>query len=224
MLSAFISLAALTGVVSTISQKTKRLFPLSAALMWFTHAAFYVLTGKPFLAACCYLLPTYMGTLYLTTMTQKTEQSTLCRILFVFLNIACMIFFATYNATGATAWMYTLYWLIPALNALIPHNNFFMHALGATFTTHAFGAVQWLVMGWGPAQAWIALIPIVACERILCALSITVAAWATKKACNLTACLLQHVQDERIKNIALPVMVSAERKRSVSNHMTGTQA
>lgn len=85
--------------------------------------------------------------------------------------IACMALFIL-NPIGAQSWQYSLFWLIPAIVLVLPE-NLFLRSLGTTFTAHAIGGVIWLyLMPTNPAY-WMALMPIVAFERLLFALGIT---------------------------------------------------
>ena len=73
---------------------------------------------------------------------------------------------------GSQAWYYSLYWLIPAIALLLPE-NLFLRSLGATFTAHSIGGIIWLYFIPTTPQFWLALIPIVAYERLLFALGIS---------------------------------------------------
>ncbi len=83
------------------------------------------------------------------------------------LPIVCMILFIT-NNVGAIAWTYSLYWLIP-VGLFFVKNSLVSRALTASFVAHAVGSVVWLYTGDISAPVWIALIPVVFCERLLIA-------------------------------------------------------
>lgn len=68
---------------------------------------------------------------------------------------------------GTFAMAYSLYWLIPMFAAFLP-NLLFLRSLGATFCQHAIGSIIFLytIPALQNPQVWIALIPIVAVERL----------------------------------------------------------
>jgi hypothetical protein len=81
------------------------------------------------------------------------------------LPLICMILFVV-HPVGAAAGTYALYWFIPMFIAMLSR-SLWLDALASTFTAHAVGSVIWLYTVPMSASAWIALIPIVACERLL---------------------------------------------------------
>lgn len=87
------------------------------------------------------------------------------------LPLLCMILFLV-NPTGFAAASYTFYWFIPMMIAFRSHNSMWHHGLASTFTAHAVGSVIWLYTVPMAASAWLALIPVVACERLLYAAGI----------------------------------------------------
>jgi len=90
--------------------------------------------------------------------------------------LACMALFIS-NPIGGQAWYYSLYWLIPAIALTLPE-NLFLRSLGSTFTAHAIGGVIWLYFVPTTPAFWIALIPIVAFERLMFAAGISVSYYA----------------------------------------------
>lgn len=86
--------------------------------------------------------------------------------------LLCAMLFIV-HPVGGQAWVYTLYWLIPPA-ALLLSSNLFLRSLGATFTAHSIGSVIWLYAFPSTPAFWLALIPIVAVERILFAIGISV--------------------------------------------------
>jgi len=86
--------------------------------------------------------------------------------------LACMALFML-HPVGSQAWYYSLYWLIPAIALLIPE-HLFLRSLGSTFTAHAIGGIIWLYTLPTTPAFWLALIPIVAFERLLFAAGISV--------------------------------------------------
>jgi hypothetical protein len=97
--------------------------------------------------------------------------------------LVCMIAFML-HPVGSQAWPYALYWLIPLVVYAVSRKNLFLHALAATFIAHAVGSIIWLYTVPMKAVDWLALIPVVACERLLFAGGIvgvyTVLQWAQK--------------------------------------------
>ena len=82
----------------------------------------------------------------------------------------CMFLFVMHDV-GSVAWMYSLYWLIPMALYFVK-NSMISRALSASFVAHAVGSVIWLYTKDIAAPVWIALIPVVACERLLIAAGI----------------------------------------------------
>lgn len=73
---------------------------------------------------------------------------------------------------GRTVWYFALFWTIPMLAYFVRDRFLLARALGATFTAHAVGGALWIWAFSLPAPVWIALIPVVAAERMLFALGI----------------------------------------------------
>ncbi len=74
------------------------------------------------------------------------------------------------HPVGQVAWFYSLYWLIPVMLYALGSRSLFNESLGATFVQHAVGSVLWLYLVPTTSALWISLIPVVAVERLLCAL------------------------------------------------------
>ncbi|MFA6214304.1 MAG: hypothetical protein WC717_03435 [Candidatus Micrarchaeia archaeon] len=87
-------------------------------------------------------------------------------------SLACMAAFIA-HPIGAQAWVYSLYWLIPAIALALPE-HLFLRSLGSTFTAHSIGSVVWLYAFPSTAAFWLALIPIVAFERFMFASGISI--------------------------------------------------
>jgi len=77
------------------------------------------------------------------------------------------------HPVGQQAWVYSLYWLIPVI-ATVFSKRLFFRSLGSTFTAHSIGSVVWLYTFPSTPEFWLLLIPIVAVERLLFALGISV--------------------------------------------------
>lgn len=81
----------------------------------------------------------------------------------------CMLAFWV-HPIGREAWPYALYWLIPIAGKIVPYKNkarLFLQSFGATFTAHAVGSVLFLYTIPMTSAQWLALIPVVAFERLV---------------------------------------------------------
>ena len=87
-------------------------------------------------------------------------------------SLACMAAFIA-HPVGAQAWVYSLYWLVPAIALALPE-HLFLRSLGSTFTAHSIGSVVWLYAFPSTPAFWLALIPVVAFERLLFASGISI--------------------------------------------------
>ena len=94
------------------------------------------------------------------------------KVLTVLIPLIAIAVFWT-NPAGQGAWVFALYWLIPII-ALFFSKNLFVRSLGATFTAHAVGGTIWVLIVPMTSEAWLALIPVVAFERLAFALGIAV--------------------------------------------------
>ncbi len=87
----------------------------------------------------------------------------------VLLPLAGIIFFVM-HPVGSKAAVYSLFWLIPMVAYIVQlffGTSFFLVALSSAFIAHGVGSVIWLnVVPMTPEQ-WIALMPIVAVERLV---------------------------------------------------------
>lgn len=73
---------------------------------------------------------------------------------------------------GRSAWVYSMFWLIPIVAYFFRDKSLILRALGTTFTAHAVGGALW-VWTFGLSKAiWLSLIPLVAFERMLFAAGI----------------------------------------------------
>jgi hypothetical protein len=122
-----------------------------------------------------YHIPTFLASLYLATIAQA-RVSFLQRGLMAALIVTCFVAFGLHT-TGSQAMLYTSFWVLPLCSVLIPHRNFFVHALASTFTAHAAGSVFWLYTGTLAPAAWLALMPVVVVERLLFASGMTAAVY-----------------------------------------------
>jgi hypothetical protein len=111
---------------------------------------------SPF-SALVYHIPSFCAALYLSSSNKSFK---------VLLPLLCMVTFVM-HPIGSQAWVYALYWLIPASIALIPVQSIYMQALGSTFTAHAVGSVLWLFTHNLTIDQWQALTHVVWAERLL---------------------------------------------------------
>ena len=89
----------------------------------------------------------------------------------------CMLLFWL-HPVGFAAGAYAFYWLIPIAVHYLSRNNIFLQALGSTFVAHAVGSVMWLYVTPMTPGVWLALIPVVAIERMLFATGMVVVHYA----------------------------------------------
>lgn len=87
--------------------------------------------------------------------------------------LTCMVLFVI-HPVGMGAFPYALYWLIPIALYLKQSSSLFAQALSSTFIAHAVGSVIWLYALPMSSAAWLALIPIVAVERLCFAVGMVV--------------------------------------------------
>lgn len=127
----------------------------------FSNISFFY--GIPFYISLLYHIPTLCGAWYLAT------RSTLLKILIPSL---CILLF-NLHPIGTNANLYSFYWVIPIMIALIPSKSIFIQCLGSTFTTHAVGSVIWIYTRSSGVTIWHSLIPVVWAERLLFAILMT---------------------------------------------------
>ncbi|PIR88156.1 MAG: hypothetical protein COU10_00740 [Candidatus Harrisonbacteria bacterium CG10_big_fil_rev_8_21_14_0_10_45_28] len=87
--------------------------------------------------------------------------------------IAAMVGFLI-HPIGASAWLYSTFWLIPIIAYFFKDQSLFLRSLGTTFTAHAVGGVLWLYTFGLSSETWLALIPVVAKERLMFGVGIMV--------------------------------------------------
>ena len=88
------------------------------------------------------------------------------------ISLLCMAAFIA-HPVGGQAWIYSLYWLVPAIALALPE-HLFLRSLGSTFTAHSIGSVVWLYAFPSTPAFWLALIPVVAFERLMFASGISI--------------------------------------------------
>lgn len=119
-------------------------------------------------AVCACHLPTLAAALYLSILSSSQHTTHFYKkLVFALIPILCILIFCI-KTYGTVACFYSVFWFIPLATLFTPHNNFYAHMLGSTFTAHAVGSVLWLFFG--PAmtpEMWVGLMPIVVIERLL---------------------------------------------------------
>ena len=91
-------------------------------------------------------------------------------LLGVVLPLICMAIFIA-HPVGRQAWAYSFYWLIPVSLYFFPNKSVFTISLSSSFIAHAVGSIFWLFLMPISSERWLALIPIVAVERLLFAVA-----------------------------------------------------
>lgn len=122
-------------------------------------------------------IPTMLATLSWTTASTNKSSSISSIVLDVALHLllplACIGLFITHTGNGAGA--YAFYWFIPmiawALRYTTTGSHSFIVALQSTFIAHATGSIIWLFTMPMTSEQWLALIPLVAVERLTIAAS-----------------------------------------------------
>lgn len=99
--------------------------------------------------------------------------STTSKIAKVIPSLLCIFLFIC-HPIGASAALYSLFWVIPIFCAFYLPQNIFAKALSSTFIAHAVGSVIWLYTVPMSANQWLMLIPIVMVERFFFAFLIVV--------------------------------------------------
>jgi hypothetical protein len=137
---------------------------VGVAVILASQVANFVLLGtQPSVLNIARLFPMLFAAYYFTKGKSK---------LGVAVPLVCMGLFML-HPVGGQAWYYSLYWLIPVIALAFP-GRLFARSLGATFTAHAIGSVVFLYALPSTPAFWVALIPIVAFERLMFAGGIAV--------------------------------------------------
>ena len=170
------STSMLTGI-ACIFPVLGALLPLSlvSGSIFSCLALKFLIKGLPFTLG----LPTIFATLAWTCSTNATR-NLYAKIGDLFFHLVlpamCMTIFML-HPLSQTAWPYALYWLIPpALWILRTYANIncvFFAALASSFIAHATGSILWVFFRPLPAAQWLALIPVVAMERLALAICAT---------------------------------------------------
>jgi len=88
------------------------------------------------------------------------------KIVSLLIPLICMVAFLM-HPTGFAAAPYVLYWFIPITLYFVRSKTVFMHSLSSTFIAHAVGSVVWVYLHPMSPKFWLALIPLVAFERLV---------------------------------------------------------
>lgn len=92
-------------------------------------------------------------------------------VMHIILPLICITLFIL-HPTGSQAPAYSAYWLIPIIIFISRLNSVFTQTLASTFVAHAVGSIIWIYTIKTTPEFWIALIPVVALERLVLAGSI----------------------------------------------------
>ncbi|MFC1845510.1 hypothetical protein ACFLX2_00105 [Candidatus Dependentiae bacterium] len=161
MLNSFLLLAVVAPVLAMLFRP--RTAAASAwgffAVKWLLFGCMPITFGLPTTCACA------NWSLYGEGATRK--QKLMRMVLGLVLPVVCILLFIS-HPVGSKAFVYSLYWLIPIGSYLI---YFFVRsslliALSSTFIAHAVGSVMWLYLVPTLPEKWLALMPVVAFERL----------------------------------------------------------
>jgi hypothetical protein len=142
-----------------------------------------VLAGSltPFSLFSAYHIPTFCASLYWAFVgLPVTAPSWWKRLALAAVPACCILLFIS-HPVGSHAIPYSLFWLLPLLSALIPHQNRFLHAIASVCVAHAVGSVQWLLTHTLSAAEWYHLIPVACVERFFMAACMVVCMHALDK-------------------------------------------
>lgn len=140
-----------------------------AVAVLFAQLINFVMSGKEATVVnLLRLLPMLFAAYYFA----KNKERLLSNKLGILIPFVAIGVFVT-NPAGSEAWYFSLYWLIPVIVKFLP-DNLVLRSLGATFTAHAVGSIMWVLFVPMTAAQWSALIPVVAYERVLFAIGISI--------------------------------------------------
>ena len=122
-----------------------------------------------------YHIPSFFQSLYFSLIAPQSnnQASTITKLMMSALCLLSMGLFII-HPVGQKAFMYSLFWLFPAVTPFIQTRNLFIHALASTFVAHAVGSVFWIYTNPMTPEVWIGLIPIVCVERLLFTVGIVI--------------------------------------------------
>ncbi len=138
---------------------------IALVLMLKASYSYAFLTLSPFFVV--YHFPTISASAYFIS--RKTEW--LCGFIIPALCIALF----TAHPVGQHAYAYSFYWFIPMIITFFKMHSLFARSLASTFIAHAVGSVIWLhTHPTMTSSRWMSLIPVVAYERCMFAIMMTV--------------------------------------------------
>lgn len=101
-------------------------------------------------------------------------------LIHVVVPLICMIFFIA-HPVGMSAVPYACYWFIPIIIYYGSLRSVFARSLGSTMVAHAVGSVIWIYTVPMTSAHWYALLPLVAVERLIYAIAMTLSYHALEK-------------------------------------------
>ncbi len=103
------------------------------------------------------------------------------------------VFLFILHPVGRGAFIYSFYWFIPVVFYLLQKfkkiSFVFVMALTSTFVSHAVGSIIWLYTLNLSCEEWLALIPVVAIERLVFAVGTTLVYLILQNNLNIEMCL-----------------------------------
>ncbi len=179
LLASVIPLSYALGLCNIPFSVINMILPVSGALVGFWASlpvliCYFLLKKSISFSLITGGLPTFLATTNWAMQTEK--QKMLAQLMLqVLLPVICMILFVV-HPVGHDAFLYSSYWLIPMMLFVVQRyvQHIFFVALSSTFIAHAVGSVIWLYTIPMAAEQWLALIPLVAVERLVFALGATV--------------------------------------------------
>ncbi|NGX61869.1 MAG: hypothetical protein K940chlam9_01358 [Chlamydiae bacterium] len=168
----FVLLSRLLKVSFPVGESAASIYCMAAALPVLAYflpsrysfplvgGVFFLISSLPITAG----IPTLLAALSWSLSKEKKTPSILFHTLFSALAISLFIL----SPSGAEAWPYALYWLIPIACSFV-RPRLATRALSSTFIAHATGSVIWAYLVPLSSGQWLTLIPVVAVERLLLA-------------------------------------------------------
>lgn len=185
-----VTLSTLAGSFNVSFSGINMVLPVLGGLLGplYSSCAVVLFFGARFLlnaSSATFGIPTFFATLNWATSTKKInlKNQIISAYLQLLLPLACVVAFIV-HPVGKNAFVYSFYWVIPmAVFAAqcFKIRSIFLVALSSTFIAHAVGSVMWLYMVGLSADAWLALIPVVAVERFVFAAGSTIVYYGIKK-------------------------------------------
>lgn len=102
------------------------------------------------------------------------------------------------NPIGRSAWIYSMFWLIPIVCYFFYDKSLIAKSLGATFTAHAVGGAAWVWVFGLSKTIWLGLIPVTTIERTVFTIGIAATYLVTNN-------VLNYLMQKKIVSWQLPV-------------------